>query len=200
MRRRPAAYTLLEVTVVASILSMLMLVTATTMLAMYSGSRRLRESTYLQSSSANLALQLRRDVHAARDVSVRNGAKGEVIGLIVSRGGDLQVEYTAEDAGVRRVVRRGDQRIHRELFRLDAKRHRIAWRVVDGPPRHVVVDVRYVGSPANSEQTNSDKTNSAQLGPDSFSGLRIVATVGLTPGELSAESGTPVAGAEGGQE
>jgi prepilin-type N-terminal cleavage/methylation domain-containing protein len=167
MRSRRKGYTLIEISVVATILSVMVLLTATTMHAMYSGSRRLRNQANVRSAMASLALQMRRDLHVSREASLREDELGNAAGLNLELPEGAQVTYETMEAGITRLEKQGGEVLHRDLYRLKTNRHKLNWSVSAGTPPRVVVEV----SPVNAD---------ASLGVIGAGTLRVEAIVGLT--------------------
>ncbi|MCO6459569.1 MAG: hypothetical protein J5I93_30005, partial [Pirellulaceae bacterium] len=116
-----------------------------------------------------LAAHLRSDAHRAAGAQRQAADGGRPETLMLELGEDWTVEYQLDQAGVRRVERRGTQRPpHRELFRL-APGSDAGWRLNSEPDgrQRLVLSVR----PAGGQRT---------VAADEV--LFLEAVVGLLPG------------------
>jgi hypothetical protein len=159
----------MEVTVVATILSLLTMITASTLYSLNSTTRRMREGTAWQASVADLSQRLRRDVHQAPQVSLRRDERGNVNGLTVQLEHDRSVQYETSAGGVRRTVRRADQFLHRDLFRLHAARQSVRWMLSENPPQRVILVIGQASERTSRSEAATPRT------------ITIEAVVGLLP-------------------
>lgn len=203
MNRKRNAYTLIEILTVVSVMGFLLLLTSSTLFSLFASQRRLSERTVAIDTLSRLSLQLRADAHQAREASLIPEADGDPDTLtlrMLDEGDDpLTVEYLADAAGVRRIVKRRGEPVHRELYRLHA--HDIVrWQLIDEKPPRLVLRI---GPQAGSESGQSDKPDLDGAKDDDVAAASVTASgaadftlietrVGLLTG------GTGLTGEEGG--
>ena len=112
-------YTLVELLVVVAITSMILTSVGVTLTTLFRFEGQLRSGAAEQAILGRLTLQLRGDAHQATAVDPLPGEEAEQ-GFVLHLPDDSFAEYRTTPRGVRRTVRRGDQRIHHELFRLSS--------------------------------------------------------------------------------
>ena len=103
--------------VVVAITSMILTSVGVTLSTLFRFEGQLRSGAAEQAILGRLTLQLRGDAHQAAAVDPLPGEEAEQ-GFVLHLPDDSYAEYRTTPRGVRRTVRRGDQRVHHELFRL----------------------------------------------------------------------------------
>jgi hypothetical protein len=108
--KRPAAgKTLLEVAIVVAIMSVALMLSATTLVALFRLERQIRASDVHRQTVARLASRLRGDVHVAVSANVNAGCE-----LSLADGRTIQYAFAAPE--ITREVRRGEEVLHRDAF------------------------------------------------------------------------------------
>jgi prepilin-type N-terminal cleavage/methylation domain-containing protein len=101
--------TLLEVAIVVAIMSVALMLSATTLVALFRLERQVRTSDAHRQAVARLASRLRADAHAAVAASASAGWE-----LSLADGRTIQYTFTAPE--ITRQVRRGEEVLHRDAF------------------------------------------------------------------------------------
>ena len=108
-RRAATGKTLLEMAIVVSIMSVALMLSATTLVALFRIERQVRGSDSHRQAVARLASRLRADVHAAVSASANAGCE-----LLLPDGRTIQ--YAVAPPEITREVRRGGDVLHRDAF------------------------------------------------------------------------------------
>ena len=115
MRRRHAGFTLIELTVVLTILSLIWLSVTCVLYTLFRADHRLRDELQREYAIDRFAVRLRLDAHAASSgniIEVTTGGRE----LVLSHGDERAIHYGMSDEGVYRVVREGETVLHRDTF------------------------------------------------------------------------------------
>ena len=115
MRRQRNGFTLIEVTVVLTILSVVWLSITCVLYSLYRAEHRLRDELQRERAINRLAMRLRLDAHAAASAKLLklNGGGDE---LVLSTEDERSIHYGRSDEGVYRVVRSGEMVLHQDSF------------------------------------------------------------------------------------
>ncbi len=108
-RRSRRAKTLLEVAIVIALMSVALMLSATTLVALFRVERQVRSSDAHRQTIARLSSRWRQDVHAAASARAINGCE-----LTLPDGRIIQYAVTPPE--ITREVRRGDEVLHRDAF------------------------------------------------------------------------------------
>jgi type II secretory pathway pseudopilin PulG len=109
MKGRRPAKTLIEMLILMSMLSVILGMVATTLIALFKTDRQIRRDLAQQATLARLDNRFRSDVHAAKSCQV-----GDACALALPDG--RVVHYTPDGERLRREVRRGEAVEHRDAF------------------------------------------------------------------------------------
>lgn len=115
MRRRHAGFTLIELTVVLTVLSLVWLSVTCVLYTLFRADHRLRNELQSEYAIDRFALRLRLDAHAASSANVIEVTTGGSE-LVLSHGDERAIHYGMSDEGVYRVVRQGETVLHRDTF------------------------------------------------------------------------------------
>ena len=158
MNKRPA-FTLIEMLVVIAILSVVLMLSAATLIALFRVERQFAADMAHDRSIARLASQLRADAHSAVSAKANGACEFEL-----SDG--RSVRYAFASPAISREVRRGDQLEHRDSFVL--ARHASAAFSLDASAQHPTVVLHI------EAKNNATQSQTVRLRP-----LAIVAAVDL---------------------
>jgi prepilin-type N-terminal cleavage/methylation domain-containing protein len=111
MKRRRRGYTLLEVAIVVTILSMVVVLATTTLTTLFRIERQFAGDAAQSQTIARLASQLRTDAHAAISTTTAEGCE-----LALADGRTIRLAFASP--AVTREVFRGDKIEHRDAFLL----------------------------------------------------------------------------------
>ncbi len=117
---RRNGYTLVECLVVIALIGTAMTTVAVAMSGMHRAGQRVRAETAVEMDLQRFAVQLRADAHEALSAEQEDGDddKGSAPTLRLTLRDDETVRYTVGEETVQRERRRGDERVHRETYRL----------------------------------------------------------------------------------
>jgi prepilin-type N-terminal cleavage/methylation domain-containing protein len=110
LRHRPA-FSLIEVAIAISILSVVLALSMTTIVALFRVERQFADDARHERAIGRLASQFRDDAHLATAAELDSGCK-------LAHPGEREVEYTFADSGITRVVNQGGKTVHRDSFLL----------------------------------------------------------------------------------
>ncbi|MCA9121650.1 MAG: prepilin-type N-terminal cleavage/methylation domain-containing protein [Planctomycetaceae bacterium] len=129
MMRRRDGVTLIELTVVLTILSLVWLSVTCVLYSLYRADQRLRDDLQRDHALDRLAMRLRLDAHAASSVSVNN-VDDNISELVLTVDGTRSVHYSDFEGGVYRIVRQGEAVIHQDAFLTG--RGKTEWQIETG--------------------------------------------------------------------
>ena len=133
-------YSLLELLLVVSIFSMVMVAVAFSLQVMYRMDRQLKEDFTYAQVVPRLSVQLRSDVHAARDVALLEVAdEPPGVSLAMAAAGEV-IEYRSEAGRVVRIWRRDDVELGREVFSL-GKTSTSQWQKIETPSAMLELEI-----------------------------------------------------------
>ena len=115
MRRQHAGFTLIELTVVLTVLSLVWLSVTCVLYTLFRADHRLRIELQSEYAIDRFAARLRLDAHAASSatsIEVATGGRE----LVLSNVDERAIHYGMSDEGVYRVVREGETVLHRDTF------------------------------------------------------------------------------------
>lgn len=115
MRRRHAGFTLIELTVVLTVLSLIWLSITCVLYTLFRADHRLRNELQSEYAIDRFALRLRLDAHAASSANIMEVATGGNE-LVLSTVDERAIHYGMSDEGLYRVVREGETVLHRDTF------------------------------------------------------------------------------------
>lgn len=117
------AFTLVELSVVIATSSIIMSSLAVSLHLMYRADRGVRDELAASAMLLRLSAQFRNDAHAAHSIVKQENADDDPAGdsLIMNLSDGQRIEYYYSAGSVQRVKRRGEERIHRDGFRLQPK-------------------------------------------------------------------------------
>jgi prepilin-type N-terminal cleavage/methylation domain-containing protein len=158
IRGRRPGWTLVEMLVVSTVLTILLAIVATVTHTMYRAQRSTRHDVTSRRILTRLSLQLRDDVHAARQAKVGPAEGGEQTDLLsLERGPQQTIQYVFHsDVGeIERTVRKGETRVARDTFPLHHDSSATFGLVGQPTPRIVVMKITQlvVGDPDGGERT-----------------------------------------------
>jgi prepilin-type N-terminal cleavage/methylation domain-containing protein len=112
-RRR--AFTLIEVTVVLTVLSIVWLSVTTVLYTLYRADHRLRDDLQREQAIDRVSMRLRLDTHEANSARIvlTDDGTNELVLLVAD---DKSIHYGMEEAHLYRIVREGDAVLHRDRF------------------------------------------------------------------------------------
>ncbi|MDP6469161.1 MAG: type II secretion system protein [Pirellulaceae bacterium] len=158
------AYSLIEVLLAVTIVSMVMTAVAVAMQAMYRVDRQLKDNAAYGQVVPRLSLQLRTDTHAAGDVALLDGPKGPGgVSLTLAADGEVIV-YQSEAGRVLRTRRRDGEELGHEVYYL-GKTATFRWQKT-GPPSSMV-ELEIVRAMGKIDSADSQQVD------------RIVAAIGI---------------------
>jgi prepilin-type N-terminal cleavage/methylation domain-containing protein len=117
MRQRRAGFTLIELTVVMTILSLVWLSITCVLYTLYRADHRLRDELQHEHAMNRLATRLRLDAHTAHSANLLDRAEGGNE-LVLTTVEQRNVHYGVSDEGVYRIVRKDEAILHRDVFRV----------------------------------------------------------------------------------
>ena len=139
-RRRCLGYSLIEVLLAVTIISIVLTAVAVSMQTMYRADRQLKDNAAYGQVVPRLSLQLRTDVHAASEAVVVNAPRAAAgVVLTLATSGEL-IEYQSEAGRVIRTRRRDQEELGREVFSL-GKDATLQWRTVEAPTPMVELEI-----------------------------------------------------------
>jgi len=115
MRRRRDGFTLIELTVVLTVLSLVWLSITCVLYTLYHADHRLRDDLQREHALDRFAMRLRLDAHAASSANLLELAEGGNE-LVLSTVEERSIHYGMSDEGVYRVVQQGEAVLHRDNF------------------------------------------------------------------------------------
>jgi prepilin-type N-terminal cleavage/methylation domain-containing protein len=120
MRARHRGYTLIECLVVVTLVGAVLSGVVVTVHALYRGQQRWADASVVRRAVERFVEQWRSDIHQARSVTVEPAADGGGAARVLSLGlpGEKTVRYRLADQEIERLVHRGDQVEHREIYPL----------------------------------------------------------------------------------
>lgn len=115
MKRRRAAFTLIEILVVLSVLSLVWLSITCVLYTLYRADHRLRDGLQREQAIDRFAIRLRLDAHAASSANLLELAEGGSE-LVLSNVDERSIHYSVSEEGISRFVRQGDAVLHQDKF------------------------------------------------------------------------------------
>lgn len=115
MRRRRVGFTLIELTVVLTILSLVWLSVTGVLYTLYRADQRVRDDLQHEHAFDRFAMRLRLDAHAANSANLLELADGGHE-LVLTSASDRAIHYGMTSAGIYRIVRQGEVVLHRDAF------------------------------------------------------------------------------------
>ncbi|MBC8356240.1 MAG: prepilin-type N-terminal cleavage/methylation domain-containing protein [Planctomycetes bacterium] len=113
MRRR--AFSLIELTVVLTVLSLVWLIVTSVIYTLYRADHRLRDDLQHEQALDSFVMRLRLDTHEARAAVLAPIAAGGTE-LVLSTADDKSIHYGVSEEGIYRVVQQADAVVHRDTF------------------------------------------------------------------------------------
>ncbi|MDA1051498.1 MAG: type II secretion system protein [Planctomycetota bacterium] len=115
MKRQRAGFTLLELTVVLTVLSLVWLCITSVLYTLYRADHRLRDDLQSEQAVDRFAMRLRLDAHDASSANLleRNDGGSELVLLTVD---GRAIHYGMSDEGIYRVVRKSEAVVHQDAF------------------------------------------------------------------------------------
>jgi hypothetical protein len=110
----PAGKTLVEVAIVIALLNVALMLSATTLVALFRVERQVRASDAHRQTIARLSSRWRQDVHMAISADSTDGCR-------LSLPDGRTIQYSIAPPEIVREVRRGDEVLHRDAFILAAR-------------------------------------------------------------------------------
>ena len=157
--RRPGrpGYSLIEVLLAVGIVSMTLSAIAVSLQAMYRAERTLKANAVHGQTVPRLALQLRKDTHAAGTATLLNATDPSAGVLLTLPTSDDTVEYQSAAGRVMRTRRRGEVELGREIYALD-KTTTLQWRTIESPSPRVELEIdRLVGKIDSADARQRDR-------------------------------------------
>ncbi len=114
MRRRHG-FTLIEMIVVMTVLSVVWLSITCVLYTLYRADHRLRDDLQREHAIDRFAMRLRLDARAASSANLLANAEGGDE-LVLSTVEERSIHYGLSDEGVYRIVRQGEAILHRDMF------------------------------------------------------------------------------------
>ena len=111
-------YSLVEMLVVMTLMAVVMSSIALVLHGLHRAERRLHDDVDFDRTLQRLATQFRVDAHAARGAGEIADDDDSQSALTLEMPDEKTVTYSIEPGGVRRLVRQGENTIHREWFAL----------------------------------------------------------------------------------
>jgi len=139
-RRSRPGYSLIEVLVAVTIVSMVMTAVAVAMQTMYRVDRQLKNNMAYGQVSPRLSLQLRTDVHGASDVAVLDGANAAGGILLTTATTGEVIEYRSEVGRIVRTWRSDGKELGREVYYL-GKTTTFRWHITSLPSPMVELEI-----------------------------------------------------------
>lgn len=126
MRPRRPGFTLIEMLVAMSVITVALTAVALTLHSLYGVDRRLRDGMAAEANLERLTLALRADVHSAVEAQLAADDSGRESALVLSLPADRSVTYTFRPHGIERLAIR-EGRESREAYRVDSSA--AAWEI-----------------------------------------------------------------------
>ena len=159
MRKR-RGYSLVECLATFALIGTALTMVAVSMNGMQRACQRVRDDTLTEMELQRLALQLRTDAHAAASarevVAADDGSQPDTLRLVLN--GEESVDYMAAADVVRRELRRSEQVLHRETYRL--------------PTAYTAQWMLETGNPSENQGKESPREENQQAGPRVAAGAR----------------------------
>ena len=149
MKRPRMGSTLIELTVVLTVLSLVWLSITCALYTLYRADIRLRDDLQYEQSLDRFAMRLRLDAHAASSAELVERDEGGKE-LVLSTEGRRSIHYGISDQGVYRVVREGEAILHRDKFL--TSRVTSQWEL-QSPQEHALIVVTLAERDARSQAT-----------------------------------------------
>ena len=119
-------YSLIEMLVVMTLMAVVMSSITLVLHGLQRAERRLHDDADFDRTLHRLATQFRADAHAARGAGEIADDDDSQSALTLEMPDEKTVTYSIEPGGVRRLVRQGENTMHREWFALAGRS--VAWR------------------------------------------------------------------------
>lgn len=150
--RRRCGWTLVEMVVTITIMSVLTGIAIKTLTTLLLSERTGVQHVVDLATVSRLARQFRQDVHSAKSVEVNSATASKPL-LQVTIAEGHQIDYQVQDAGLLRRELRPDKSVHNELWRL--KKTQFECQTNSGTPQIVTLVLKGSDRVRNAGKTNS---------------------------------------------